>query len=160
MAIKHKYAAGGATTVISLAASLAAGANTYSGHSGITQTPLDNSTDKYPHVRLVLEVPESFAAVPAANGWFDIWMTLNNVDGSNHETPLPGATDIESLAVRIAQIRIDNQDVAQRKAVNVLNCLAGVEHALFYVRNMTSQATTYSSTPLTLKVTPFTFEDA
>jgi hypothetical protein len=158
MALKHKYASS-ATTVISLAASLANDANTHSGHSGITQTPLDNSTDKYPHARFVLEVPETFAAAPTAGGFFDIWMTVNDLDGTSDETPVPGATDIEFLAQKVALIRIDNQDVAQRKPVMVLNCLAGVESALFYVRNKTGQATTYSATPLTLKVTPFTFED-
>ena len=158
MALKHKYAAS-STTCISLAASLANDANTHSGHSGITQTALDNSTDKYPHARFVLEVPETFAAAPTAGGFFDIWMTVNDIDSTSDETPVPGATDIEFLATKVGLIRIDNQDVAQRKPVMVLNCLAGVESALFYVRNKTGQATTYSATPLTLKVTPFTFED-
>jgi hypothetical protein len=158
MAVKFKYAAS-STTCISLAASLANDANTHSGHTGITQTALDNSTDKYPHARFVLEVPETFAAAPSAGAWFDIWMTENDIDGTSDETPVPGATDIESLAIRVGSILIDNQDVAQRKPLRVLGILAGVNSALFYVRNKTGQATTYSSTPLTLKVTPFTFED-
>lgn len=158
MSVKHKYATA-STTCISLAQALASAANTYSGHAGITQTPLDNSTDKYPHARFVLEVPETFAAAPSTGAYFDIWMTLENIDGTADETPLPGASDIESLATRIGSILIDNQDVAQRKPLIVLGCLAGVESAVFYVRNMTGQATTYTTTPLTLKVQPFTFED-
>ena len=158
MAIKFKYAAS-STTCISLAASLASGGNTHSGHSGITQTALDNSTDKYPHARFVLEVPETFAAAPSAGAYFDIWMTENDIDGTSDETPVPGATDIESLATWIGSILIDNQDVAQRKPLRVPGCLEGVNSALFYVRNQTGQATTYSSTPLTLKVQPYTLED-
>lgn len=159
MALKHKYASA-STTVVSLAASLAADANTYTGMSGITMTALGNSTDKYPHARFVLGVPETFAAAPAAGAYFDIWMTVNDIDGTADETPVPASGDIENRATRIGSIRIDNDDVAQRKPLIVLNCLAGVEAADFYVRNKAGQATTYSASPLTLKVTPFTFEDA
>jgi len=159
MALKHKYASA-STTAVSLAASLAADANTYSGMSGITMTALDNSTDKYPHARFVLEVPETFAAAPAVGAYFDIWMTVNDIDSTADETPVPASGDIENRATRIGSIRIDNDDVAQRKPLIVLNCLAGVEAADFYVRNKAGQATTYSASPLTLKVTPFTFEDA
>lgn len=159
MAVKFKYASS-STTVISLAASLANDANTHSGHSGITQTALDNSTDKYPHCRFVLEVPETFAAAPSSGAYFDIWMTQNDIDGTSDETPVPGATDIESLAQWIGSISIDNQDVAQRKVLIAHMCLSGVNSALFYVRNKTGQATSYSSTPLTLKAQPFTVEDA
>ena len=158
MAVKWKMASS-ATTVISLAAALASDANTHSGHSGITQTALDNSTDKYPHAKIVLNVPETFAAAPTAGGYFDIWMTENDIDGTSDETPVPSATDIESLARYVGVIRIDNQDVAQLKPLVVHGLLASVSSALFYVRNKTGQATTYSASPLTLKVTPFTYED-
>ena len=158
MAVKWKMA-GSATTCISLAASLANDANTWSGHSGITQTALDNSTDKYPHVKVVLSVPETFAAAPSAGAFFDVWMTEDNIDGTSDETPVPAATDIESLARYLGVIRIDNQDVAQLKPLTLHGVLAGVSSAFFYVRNKTGQATTYSATPLTLKVTPFTYED-
>ena len=158
MAAKWKMAAS-ATTAVSLAASLANDANTHSGHTGITQTALDNSTDKYPHAKFVLNVPETFAAAPTAGGYFDIWMTENDIDSTSDETPVPGATDIETLARRVGSISIDNQDVAQLKPLVLHGILASVSSALFYVRNKTGQATTYSSTALTLKVTPFTYED-
>lgn len=158
MAVKWKMASS-ATTVVSLAAALASDANTHSGHSGITQTALDNSTDKYPHAKIVLNVPETFAAAPTAGGYFDIWMTENDIDGTSDETPVPGATDIENLAKRVGVINIDNQDVANLKPLMVHGILASVSSALFYVRNKTGQATTYSATALTLKVTPFTYED-
>lgn len=149
---------GSTTTAISLAASLANGANTYSGHSGITQTAVDNSTDKYPHCKFVLHVPETFAAAPSAGGYFDVWMTENDIDSTNDEEPVPGATDIADLARYVGVIRIDNQDANNRKPLVVHNILAGVSSALFYVRNQTGQATTYSATALTLKATPFTYE--
>ncbi len=158
MAVKWKLASS-ATTAISLAAALANDANTHSGHSGITQTAVDNSTDKYPHAKFVLNVPETFAAAPTAGGYFDIWMTENNIDSTSDETPVPGATDIEALARYVGSIKIDNQDVANLKPLVLHGILAGVSEALFYVRNKTGQATTYSATPLTLKVTPFTYED-
>ena len=158
MAVKWKMAAS-ATTCISLAAALANDANTHSGHSGITQTALDNSTDKYAHAKFVLNVPETFAAAPSAGGFFDVWMTENDIDSTSDETPVPGATDIESLARYVGVIRVDNQDVANLKPLVVHGVLASVSSALFYVRNKSGQATTYSATPLTLKVTPFTYED-
>lgn len=159
MATKWKPAAS-TTTVVSLAASLANNANTHSGHTGITQTALDNSTDKYPHCKFVLNVPETFAAAPTAGGYFDIWMTEENIDSTSDETPVPGATDIENLARYVGKITVDNQDVANLKPLVVHGILATVSSALFYVRNVTGQATTYSSTALTLKATPFTYEDA
>lgn len=158
MAVKFKMASS-ATTVISLAAALVNDANTHSGHSGITQTALNNATDLYPHCKFVLNVPETFAAAPTAGGWFDIWMTENDIDSTSDETPVPGATDIENLARYVGSIRIDNQDVANLKPLVVHGILAGVTSALFYLRNKTGQATTYSSTALTLKAQPFTYED-
>lgn len=148
---------GSTTTAISLAASLANGANTHSGHSGITQTAVDNSTDKHPHAKFVLSVPETFAAAPSAGAYFDIWMTEENIDGTSDETPVPGATDIENLARWVGSINIDNQDVANLKPLVVHGVLAAVSSALFYVRNQTGQATTYTATPLTLKVTTFSY---
>lgn len=155
-----KWIMGSTTTAISLAAALSNGANTYSGHSGITQTAVDNSSSKYPHAKFVLNVPDTFAAAPSTGAYFDIWMTENNIDSTSDETPVPGSSDIADLARYVGTIRIDNQDVANLKPLNVFNVLAGVSEALFYLRNQTGQATTYSSTALTLKVTPFSFEDA
>lgn len=158
MVVKWKPASS-ATTVISLAAALANDANTHIGHTGITQTALDNSTDKYPHAKFVLSVPDTFAAAPSAGAYFDIWMTENDIDGTSDETPVPGATDIADLARLVGTIRIDNQDVANLKPLVVHGILAMVSSALFYTRNKTGQATTYTSNPLTLKVIPFTYEN-
>jgi hypothetical protein len=107
----------------------------------------------------VLSVPETFAAAPSAGAFFDIWMTEQDIDGTSDETPVPGATDIADLATYVGSIRVDNQDVANLKPLVVRNCLLGVSSALFYVRNQTGQATTYSATPLTLKAWPLTEEN-
>lgn len=160
MAVKFKYSPGGEQTCVSLAASLADGTNTHAGHTGITQTFLDNSTDLYPHAKFVLIVPETFAAAPSVGAYFDIWMTmLSMVNTTQDEAPTPVATDIEYLARRVGVIPIDNTDGLVRKPLIVPNILLGVEYAYFYVRNKTGQATTYASSPLILKVTPLTFED-
>jgi hypothetical protein len=156
MAIKHKYAAS-STTVISHAATLAAGANTWA--TGTTMTSLDNSTDKYPHCRFVLDIPDTFAAAPTAGSAVNLYMTVNNIDGTSDETPLPGATDIVNLARYVGAFRMDNQDVATRKVLIVFDVLAGVESADFYIENQSGQTISYSSNATTVKATPFTFED-
>ena len=68
MANELKMVFGSSTTVISLAAALASGANTYTGLTGLTNTQLDNSTLLYPYARAVLGVPDTFAAAPTAAG--------------------------------------------------------------------------------------------
>ena len=156
MAIKHKYASA-STTVISHAATLANGANTWA--TGTTMTPLDNSTDKYPHCRFVLDIVDTFAAAPTAGSTVNLYMTVNNIDGTSDETPLPGATDIVNLARYVGSFRLDNQDVATRKPIYVLDCLVGVESADFYIENQSGQTISYSSNATTVKATPFTFED-
>jgi hypothetical protein len=156
MAIKHKYASA-STTVISHAATLATGANTWA--TGTTMTALNNSTDKYPHCRFVLDIPDTFAAAPTAGSVINLYMTVNNIDGTSDETPVPGATDIVNLARYVGSFRLDNQDVATRKAIYVFDVLAGVENADFYIENQSGQTISYSSNPTTVKAQPFTFED-
>lgn len=158
MAIKHKYASA-STTVISHAATLATGANTWS--TGTTMTALDNSTDKYPHCRFVLDIPDTFAAAPTAGSTVNLYMTVNNIDGTSDETPVPGATDIVNLARFVGSFRLDNQDPAggYRKPIYVFDVLAGVENADFYIENQSGQTISYTSNATTVKATPFTFED-
>lgn len=158
MAIKHKYSAS-TTTVISMAATLANAANTYTGLTGCTMTALDNSSDKYPDAKFVLAIPDTFAAAPTAGSTIDVYMSLENVDSTADDTPLPAATDILYLAKRVASFVMDNQDVATTKTVIVRDVLHGVENALFYLYNGCGQTLSYSSNPITLKVTPLTSED-
>lgn len=159
MAVKFKFAAS-STTVISLAATLATGANTYTGLSGCTMTVLDNSTNKYPHCKFVLEVPDTFSAAPTAGLVVDLYMTENDIDGSSDETPVPGATDIIYLAKYIGSFVMDNQDVATRKAIRIANALLGVVSANLYILNSTGVTLSYTSGAITVKATPFTLEDA
>lgn len=154
MANEVKFVYGSATTCISLAAALANAANTYSGLTGLTRTALDNTTNRYPHARFVLDIPDTFAAAPTAGGTIDIYMTLNDVDSTSDETPTPASSDILYLAKYVGSFVMDNQDVATRKAIIVPNALLGVENAFFDLYNNCGQQLSYSSNPITLKVTP------
>ena len=155
MANELKMVFGSATTVISHAAALASGANTYSGMSGCTMTQFDNSTTLYPYARAVLGIPDTFAAAPTAGGTVDLYMTLDDIDGTSDETPLPAASDITYLAKYVGSFVVDNQDVAQIKPIVI--SLEGVQKAQFYILNSSGQQISYSATATTVKITPFSY---
>jgi hypothetical protein len=155
MANQTKMVFGSSTTVCSLAATLANAANTYSGLGSYTQTQLDNSTDLYPWGRAVLGVPDTFAAAPTAGSTVDLYMTLDDIDGTSDETPEPGATDILYLAKFVGSFVLDNQDVATIKPL--IFSLHGVQKARFNILNSSGQTMSYTSAAITVKVTPFTY---
>jgi hypothetical protein len=155
MANELKMVFGSSTTVISLAAALASGANTYTGLTGLTNTQLDNSTLLYPYARAVLGVPDTFAAAPTAGGTFDLYMVQDDIDGTGDETPEPGASDIMYLAKWVGSWIVDNQDVATIKAIVI--SILGVQKARFFVANNCGQQASYTSNPLTVKITPFSY---
>lgn len=154
MANELKQIYGSATTVISHAATLASGANTYSGLTGCTMAQLDNSTLDYPYARAVLGIPDTFAAAPTAGGTVDLYMSMEDIDSTSDETPLPGASDVDYLAKYVGSFVVDNQDVAYIKPIII--SLLGVEKAQFYIKNSAGQQISYSSNPITVKITPFT----
>lgn len=153
MANEVKFVYGSSTTVISLAATLTNAANTYTGMSGITMTALSNSL-QYPDARFVLDIPDTFAAAPTAGSTIDVYMTVDNIDSTSDETPVPAASDITNLARYVCSFVMDNQDVATRKVKIVQGCLHGVVDANFYLYNGCGQTLSYSTNPITLKVTP------
>jgi hypothetical protein len=155
MANETKMVFGSSTTVISHAATLASAANTYSGLAGCTMTALDNSTTLYPWARAVLNITDTFAAAPTAGGTIDLYMSLEDVDGTTDEVPLPGATDIVYLAKYVGSWVMDNNDTATVKAITI--SLEGVGKAQFYILNNCGQQISYASTATTVKVTPFTY---
>lgn len=155
MANELKMVFGSSTTVISLAATLNNGANTYTGLTGLTNTQLDNSTLLYPYARAVLGVPDTFVAAPTAGGTFDLYMVQDDIDGTSDETPEPGASDIVTLAKWVGSWVIDNQDVATIKSIVI--SLEGVQKARFFVINNCGQQASYTSNPLTVKITPFSY---
>ena len=155
MANELKMVFGSSTTVISLAAALASGANTYTGLTGLTNTQLDNSTTLYPWARAVLGIPDTFAAAPTAGGTFDLYMVQDDIDGTSDETPEPGASDITSLGTYLRSWVVDNQDVATIKPIVI--SLEGVQKARFFVANNCGQQASYTSNPLTVKITPFSY---
>lgn len=146
---------GSATTVISLAAALANGANTYSGLGSFTQTQLDNSTDLHPFAKAVLGIPDTFAAAPTTGSTIDLYMTEDDIDGTSDETPEPASSDIQYLGRLVGQFVIDNQDVATIKPCNI--SLHGVKKARFNLLNSCGQQLSYTSNPITVKITPFTY---
>ena len=155
MANEVKFVYGSTTTCISLAATLTNAANTYTGMSGITMTALSNSS-QYPDARFVLDIPDTFAAAPTAGSTIDVYMTVDNIDGTSDETPVPASSDIRYLAKYVTSFVMDDQDVATRKVKIVQGCLHGVGDVNFYLYNGCGQTLSYSSNPITLKVTPLT----
>lgn len=158
MANELKMVFGSPTTVISHAAVLAGGSNTYSSMSGCTMTQLDNSVDLYPYARAVLNIPDTFVAAPTAGGTVDLYMTQDDVDGTTDESPVPAAADIAYLAKYVGSFVVDNQDVAHVKPIVI--SLEGVQKAQFYILNSSGQQIHYSSNPTTVKITPFTYAPA
>ena len=154
MANELKMVFGSATTVVSLAATLANGANTYTGLTGLTNTQLDNSTNLYPYAKAVLGIPDTFAAAPTAGGTVDLYLVEDDIDGTSDETPEPGASDILYLAKYVGSWVVDNQDVAQIKPIDI--SLMGVRKARFFILNNSGQQISYTSSPTTVKVTPYT----
>jgi hypothetical protein len=155
MANETKMVFGSATTVISLAAALANAANTYSGLTGCTMTQLDNSTNLYPLARAVLGIPDTLAAAPTAGATVELYMTLEDIDGTSDETPVPASSDVIYLARLVGTFTVDDQDVAYIKPIVI--SLEGVQKAQFYIRNQTGQQLSYVSNAITVKVTPFTY---
>ena len=155
MAGELKEVDGTEVTVISHAAALASGANTYSGMSGCTMTQLDNSTLRYGWAKAVLSITDTFAAAPTAGGTVDLYMTEDDLNGTSDETPVPGVTDIVYLGKYLNSFVVDNQDVAYLKPI-IIN-LTGVKKAQFYILNSTGQQISYTSTPTTVKITPFSY---
>jgi hypothetical protein len=155
MANELKMVFGSPTTVISLAATLASGSNTYAGLANCTMTQLDNSSTLYPYAKAVLEIPDTFAAAPTAGSTFDLYMIEDDIDGTQDEAPEPGATDILYLAKYVGSFVMDNQDVATYKAITI--SLHGVQKARYAVQNNCGQTSSYSTNPLVVKITPFTY---
>ncbi len=150
---------GTTTTVVSLAATLTNASWTYTGLTGLTMTDFDNSTDLYPHVRLVLDVPDTFSAAPSAGAYFNVYMLVLNSDGTSDDIPAPDATALKA-AQFIGSIPIQIYDVAQRVTAVMHGVLAGVTGAQFFIENKTGVSASYSTLPITLKATSFTYKPA
>lgn len=148
-----------ATTVISHAATLTNNSYTYSGLTGLTMTDLDNSTDKYPHLRAVLDVPDTFSAAPSAGGYVGLYMLKLNVDSTSDDIPAPDSTALKA-AQWVGSFPIQAYDVAQRVTIDCPNVLRGITGAQFMVENKTGVSLSYASSPITVKVTPYTFKPA
>ena len=151
--------AAASTTVISHAATLTNNSYTYSGLTGLTMTTLDNSTDKYPHLRAVLDIPDTFSAAPSAGGYVGLYMLKLDVDSTSDEIPAPDSTALKA-AQWVGSFPVQAYDVAARVAIMIPNVLDGVTSAQFFIENKSGVSGSYSSNPITVKVTPYTFKPA
>lgn len=152
MANETKVYWGTATTVISLAATLASGANTYSGLGSLTMNELDNSTYNYPYALAVLDIPDTFAAAPAANAAALLYINRNDIDGTNDHLPVPITGDLKNAEI-IGTFDINASDEAHRVAI-IIN-IEGIKKANFFIKNNTGQNISYTSNPTTVKITPY-----
>lgn len=145
------------TTVISLAAALTNNAFTYAGLTGLTETQFDNSSERYPWARAVLDIPDTFSAAPTAGGGVYLYFTKEDVDGTSDEAPAPDANALK-VAKQIGFFPIPAYDVATRVAIVI--SLRGVVKGKFQIENKTGQTLSYSSNAITVKLTPFTVKPA
>lgn len=145
-----KMVFGSPTTVISVPASLTNG----SIAGGTAE--LDNSITLAPFAVATLSVPDAFGGVPNDMSSVDLYMVRKNVDGTDDDTALPSGTDPDS-AEYVGSFLIYNENIAQRKTITIN--LAGVKYADFYIKNSTGQTLTLTTTPVTVKITPFSYQD-
>ena len=80
---------------------------------------------------------------------------MDDIDGTSDETPEPGASDILYLAKYVGSFVVDNQDVATIKPIII--SLEGVQKARFCILNSCGQQISYTSNPITVKITPFSY---
>ena len=159
MANETKQVKGSTTTVISHAATLTNGSYTYSGLTGCTMTALDN-TNGYPYAIAVLDVPDTFSAAPTADAPVNLWMSMLDVDGTSDVTPPPDSTSIKQ-AILVGSFLMKAYDVAQRVAIIIsLEGVIGSACANFIIENKSGVSLSYSSNPITVKITPFTYAPA
>ena len=139
---------GSATTVISETAAIA------DGDFSTDTTQLDNSSTLYPYGLAVLRCQDTFAAAPDDNSTVDLYMVMDDVDGTVDESAAPSGTDPEASTL-VGSFPIYNTDEDQVRAINI--SLHGVRKARFFILNNTGQAISYSSNAITVKITPFTY---
>lgn len=159
MAGETQILLGSSTTAISHAATLTNNSYTYTGLTGLTMNDLDNSTTLYPHLRAVLDVPDTFSAAPTAGGYVSLYLLPLNVDGTSDDIPAPDATALKAAKL-IGAFSISAYDVAQRVTIDLPGVLRGLTAAQFFIENKTGVSLSYASSPITVKVTPYTFKPA
>lgn len=149
-----KMVFGSPTTVISLAATLANNAYTYSGLANCTMNTLDNSSTLYPYAVAVLDTPDTFSAAPTADSLINLWMTPQDIDSTSDQIPPPDSTAIKQ-AILVGAFVLKAYDVQQR--VQIVISLEGIKSANFIIENKSGVTLSYTSNPITVKVTPFTY---
>lgn len=151
--------ASSSTTVISHAATLTSNSHTYSGLTGLTMTDLDNSTDKYPNLRAVLNIPDTLSAAPSTAVYVALYMLKLNTDGTADDAPAPDSTALKG-AQFIGSFPIPAYDAAHQVTIDCPGVLRGITASQFFIENKTGVSLSYSSNPITVKITPYSFKPA
>lgn len=151
-----KMVKGSSTTVISLAAALNNAAYTYQGLANCTHTLLDNSTDLYPFATAVLDIPDTFSAAPTADTVFNLWAIPQDVDSTLDVVPPADSTALKQR-IFMGAFPIVAYDV--RQTVWIPIDLHMIEKAYFNIENKCGVNASYSSGAITVKITPWTYDD-
>lgn len=152
MANEVKMVFGSTTTVISLTADV-----TNTNVAGGT-TVLDNSTNLYPMAVATFYNPDGWdTATPTDKSTIGLYMVRQNTDGTDDDSSAPSGTSLEA-AEYVGSFLIYGVDEAQRNTITI--SLAGVSAAYFYIKNNTGATIDYISTPITVKVTPYSYGPA
>jgi len=122
-------------------------------------TAFDNTSDAAypyaPYARVMAEFPD-WAAAPTDLSTIDLYMVLQDVDGTDDDTTTPTSADSEG-ATYCGSFILNNDDELQRKTITI--SLHGVSKCLFYVKNNSGQnMNNDGGTNFVMKVTPFTYE--
>lgn len=141
---------GSAQTVISLSAAVVTAAVT--GGTVI----FDNTTDLAPFGVAVLRIPDTFAAAPVNNSTVDLYM-VHVSSGPGDDTSIPDTTDPEA-AEYVGSFLIYDTDEAQQKTIRI--SLDGVRKARYYILNNSNQTMSFTTNAITVRITPYSYQDA
>jgi hypothetical protein len=149
---------GSLTTVISHAATLTSGSNTYDGGS-TTVAELDNSVNLYPYGLATLTWPTAWSVAPAAGSTIDLYGYITQgADGAAESPVAAGTSDVPGGTKFFGSFVME--DVTAAGSRSIVISLEGVQKAKFLIKNSTAQSLVYSATPITVKIKPFTYAPA
>ena|SRR3990167_82698 len=146
---------GAATTVISTAVDIAAGA--FSGAPSATFANTDATVPAATHALAMAEFPD-WAAAPVAGTVIELWGLLKDVDGTDDDTNAPSAA-ASGGARYFGAWPIAAADSLQRRTIVI--SLEGIGNGItvdFYIYNGTAQnMNNDGGTSCIVKITPFSY---
>ena len=144
---------GSAQTVIALSAIVVSGNVT-----GATVV-FDNTTDLAPFGVAVFRCPDTFNGTPTDKSTVDLYMVpvSTGTGGTTNDTTVPNTTSL-GAAEYVGSFLIYGTDEAQQKTITI--SLHGVRKAKYYIYNNTGQNINFSTNAITVRITPFSYQDA